>query len=1139
MHSFSNVTNMSAVRAGQPVVARGPFSIPVGKSGRRALLLTTALTTTLLIGALAPSPAAAQQAVGITSAAPVVTNNATNCVFSGDCILIATTGDASTVDLTNSGILEAATGGALPPPGDGIDVSTVGNNAAITIDNSGTITAGFPTTVTPTNLSNINSNVAANINADIAGIRATTAGQNSTVTIVNTGDVLANNGIGNAANSTGLLFQDDDNTIDVRTTGVGGSVDVTNSGVLRSGYDAISIVTVGTSAPITLTNSGNIFTGDLSQPLSDGGEAIDIRAYSGVASREFLAGEKVSDPHPGPANSPVTIINSGNIYSDDDGIEVCTAGLENTNCRGGGGNSAVSLTNSGTIIANYVALDVVTYGPDSPITFLNTGNVTSNEESLDAETSGDRSSITITNHGIVNSGIDGVSAGTSAYAPGDGSSITVVNTGDINAGQVGIYASTGQNFTGNGSLIDITNSGLINSGSTANILLEEAGHGIYSHTNGTGSTTKITNTAAITTDPDFSGIFSIAVGNESGIEIINSADIGGGVNGIAVVHEGIITTGDTGIKITNTAANIAGVESGIDITNEGDITTATTGIEVVNAGGTVTGGTSDVKITNNGTVESADAIKVEDASSTIENTGIIAGLLQLTGLGNLFNNQVEGRVETSGASVLGTGDAVFNNAGSVIAALDPGAAETTSFAGLATFNNSDRVSLSDGAEGDTFSLLGPVTFVGLPGSTLAVDTFLGDGDTSDKLVIGGDVTGQTEIEVTNTSMLGGAPNAAGITIVSVEGTVAADAFVLPKGPVDGGFFSYDLFAETVGTTTNFELRSFVGPGAAVLPQLVTATNDIWHGTAGTWADRTADLRAGIGGDSWKSSSAHGHFSNPGLWVRFSGEQLNRAGNTSIDALGNTYEFDLGRSLQTNDVQFGVDFGQRDVSAGGDALVFGVLGGATQGKLAYNTLHREFKFEGGQIGGYATYLNKNLFVDALVKADFYQLGTETSGFPSTLSVRTLGARLDAGYRFGGPHMFVEPLATVAASASTIDGFTVGSNSVEFGDGTSVRGRIGARFGATMHPTEDSKLEPFLAASLWGTLGSGSTAQLTTADETLSFTDGSQGQNWVELSAGVNVFGSDESSNTSGFAKVDATIGKDVSGLGGQLGWRLKW
>jgi len=58
--------------------------------------------------------------------------------------------------------------------------------------------------------------------------------------------------------------------------------------------------------------------------------------------------------------------------------------------------------------------------------------------------------------------------------------------------------------------------------------------------------------------------------------------------------------------------------------------------------------------------------------------------------------------------------------------------------------------------------------------------------------------------------------------------------------------TYDLFFRPTGSGI-FELRSFLGQGAFVLPQLKTAMQDMWHEGSDTWFDRTADLRVLLNG----------------------------------------------------------------------------------------------------------------------------------------------------------------------------------------------------------------------------------------------------------------------------------------------------
>ena len=84
----------------------------------------------------------------------------------------------------------------------------------------------------------------------------------------------------------------------------------------------------------------------------------------------------------------------------------------------------------------------------------------------------------------------------------------------------------------------------------------------------------------------------------------------------------------------------------------------------------------------------------------------------------------------------------------------------------------------------------------------------------------------------------------------------------------------------------------------------------------------------------------------------------------------------------------------------DILVFGALGGFVHSNLDYDAINRLFQFEGGQVGGYATYLRGGLFVDTLLDVHLLQIDTKTLGFPNSLDTTTRwGLGTDSGYRFG--------------------------------------------------------------------------------------------------------------------------------------------
>jgi autotransporter family porin len=379
-------------------------------------------------------------------------------------------------------------------------------------------------------------------------------------------------------------------------------------------------------------------------------------------------------------------------------------------------------------------------------------------------------------------------------------------------------------------------------------------------------------------------------------------------------------------------------------------------------------------------------------------------------------------------------------------------------------------------------------------------------------------------------------------------TPKGDEFFLGN-PIDTGFFNYDydLFFRPTGSGV-FELRSFLGQGAFVVPQLITASQDIWHEGSDTWFDRTADLRVLLNGAApaaydpntrYAEGARSGSNITPAVWVRGSGNWLDREDSQSVTAFGRSYRYNLNRDLETIDFQSGIDLGKRGLLSENDILIFGALGGFVHADLDYDAITRAFDYQGGQVGGYATYLRGGLFVDTLVNVHLMEIDTGRSlGFPSSLDATTVGVRTDSGYRFGSFNggAFIEPLATIAVDWADIDGFSLGGNKVSFDDDANVRGRLGLRVGTSMQLWTGTTMEPFVIGSLWGNLSDDNQATLVSTGTTFILKDDLQDV-WGEVSAGVNFF--NPSANTSVFAKLDVTFGDDIDGVGGKAGMRVSW
>ena len=329
----------------------------------------------------------------------------------------------------------------------------------------------------------------------------------------------------------------------------------------------------------------------------------------------------------------------------------------------------------------------------------------------------------------------------------------------------------------------------------------------------------------------------------------------------------------------------------------------------------------------------------------------------------------------------------------------------------------------------------------------------------------------------------------------------------------------------------------------MLPQLITAAQDQWRSGSSTWFDRTADLRVLLNGGAApaetqddKSLAPQAQNFTPAVWARGSGNWLNRDDSEGVTAYGRDYHYNLNRDLETIDFQSGIDLGKRGLFSDNDILVFGALGGFIHSDLDYDAINRIFSFNGGQVGGYATYLRGGLFVDTLVNVHLLELETRTLGFPNSMNATTVGVRTDSGYRFGSFHggAFIEPLATISATWADINGFSLGGNKVSFNDDPNVQGRLGVRVGTTTQLWPGLTAEPFVIGSIWGNLSGDNQATLVSTGTTFQLEDKLQDV-WGEVSGGVNFF--NPTASTSVFAKVDVTFGQDIDGVGGKAGMRV--
>ena len=287
----------------------------------------------------------------------------------------------------------------------GIFAFTPRNDSQLELDNAGAITVTGP------------SNTA-------HGIYAETTGIGGTLNLTNSGPIST---VGNSANG-----------IYVRTSNVGSSIALTNAGDIAAAgvfADGIAAVSTGTDSAIGIDNNGDIFAGSYGISAASAG-----------------------------ANSPITVTSKG-LIDPDVGMVLTTSGA----------NSAIAVDNAGTIEGTHIGLLAITLGLGSPISFTNSGEVTSTGDgapfaftqgavsvsaystAVDLVTNAANSNILVENIGTI-SALGGNGVGISTLAAAAGSTTKIVNEGSLYGGLAAL-------LSGGPGTTTILNTGNISSGS--------------------------------------------------------------------------------------------------------------------------------------------------------------------------------------------------------------------------------------------------------------------------------------------------------------------------------------------------------------------------------------------------------------------------------------------------------------------------------------------------------------------------------------------------------------------------------------------------------------------------------------------------------------------------------------------------
>jgi hypothetical protein len=634
---------------------------------------------------------------------------------------------------------------------------------------------------------------------------------------------------------------------------------------------------------------------------------------------------------------------------------------------------------------------------------------------------------------------------------------------------------------------------------------------------------------------------------------------GGSTMLFAGFANGVYMNADRDARITNdnSSFTMLGLVQGIAMVAERDA-------EIINDNGgvfTLVGGlNSQIMIADSdGLVDGLDASGGD--ARIINRGGSTMSFIDILNLGTMsgdveasFTNDATSTMNFIGSAnvfTLSAQNTFFDNYG--VVNITGGLTETgvTAFFGLDNFNNFGTINMVDDDPEEYLFLSGNYN----AGSDWHFDAELTPGGEADLMNVRGNVTGVTHLTVIDLDGGPGQYDPEGVLFAMVGGDTDTSNFTT-NGGIDKGLFRYDAYLRVDDPNLfpgddGWYLASTLDQEGYEFPHMMSGAQALWNATTGTWLDRTADLRVALGEGGVDPNCAKDCLAQqgnvtPGVWMKaLVGTQSRDAENRSSPPpgmLGNSYDYDNSFDQDFWGFLIGADGGKEWTTDSGHnaAWLVGLMGGYVGSNLDFSESNTDVDYEAFSIGVYTTFLHGGFFVDGTLKADIGTMDYDSDlggGFSDDFSsdFTSVGGIIDMGYRFGmGSTAFFEPLASLSYVKTSIDDGEVLGTDINFEDGESLQGRLGARLGASFGDSMKSEL--FIEASAWNEFMGEYDAHLGSNGYTVD-TDADTSGLYGEVAAGANVFGADGKWN--GFLTGAVQFGDDFIGYSGNAGLRYNW
>ena len=373
---------------------------------------------------------------------------------------------------------------------------------------------------------------------------------------------------------------------------------------------------------------------------------------------------------------------------------------------------------------------------------------------------------------------------------------------------------------------------------------------------------------------------------------------------------------------------------------------------------------------------------------------------------------------------------------------------------VGALSNAGTVRLLSTAPGVQLTVNGD--YVGTNG-LLQMGTQLGaDASPTDRLIITGNASGNTTVEVTNLGGLGAQTTGNGIELISIGGATTANAFMLAGGQVNAGAYEYRLFAGSAsGAGSNWYLRTINNAVTAFRPEValnaalpgLLAQSDL--AMLGTLHQRIGDNSAAMPAEEKRH-----------VWGRVIGQRIktDHGGDVSPSTEGSFSGLQVGSDLlQLGAHRFGVYGGYLH----GDSDVRGFASGLQHNKVGNLDLDNKY------LGAYWTFQNDaGWYTDTVLQQAWCDGETNSRGGADN-DIEGNGTQLSFEVGKSIPlnaTWMLEPQAQLIVGWMNIDGQQIVGADIDQDTDTTLTSRLGLRLKGD-YATNHGRLQPYGRFNVW--------------------------------------------------------------------------